>query len=65
MQVFSTRCEDSGYEGSPEHQPVLVYPRDPYLPVHSARTSTSRTLPSTVTKGVLTALYDQDFRMPS
>nr|XP_045610617.1 sorting nexin-24-like isoform X3 [Procambarus clarkii] len=55
-------CDDNGFEGSPSHQPLLVYPHDPYV---TTRASTTPTLTSTVTKGVLTALYDQSFRMPS
>ncbi|KAK8744627.1 hypothetical protein OTU49_000541 [Cherax quadricarinatus] len=55
-------CDDSGYEGSPCHQPVLIFPCDPYVTAHN---STTPTLTSTVTKGVLTALYDQSFRVPS
>lgn len=61
-QPSHQECDDSGYEGSPSHQPVLVFPRDPYLTAHN---NSTRTLTSSVTKGVLTALYDHSFRMPT
>lgn len=55
-------CEGPGLESSPAHQPVLIFTRDPYL---NARASTTPTIANSVIKGVLTALYDQNFHMPA
>ena len=48
------------------HQPVLSYTRDPFLyprghPDNRTDSVFAPTLPNTVTKGVLTALYDSSF----
>ncbi|XP_076053424.1 sorting nexin-24-like isoform X3 [Oratosquilla oratoria] len=51
--------EESSSDSSPSHQPILYYSCDPHL--LSRRTSS---LPNTVTKGVLTAIYDQNFKLP-
>lgn len=62
LQVHNYQPPHQECESSPAHQPVLIFTRDPYL---NARASTTPTIANSVIKGVLTALYDQNFHMPA
>ncbi|KAK7077143.1 Sorting nexin-24 [Halocaridina rubra] len=61
-QPPSQECEGSGSEESPSHQPLLIFPRDPYL---NSRNVCTPTIPNMLIKGVITALYDHSFQIPA
>ncbi|CAL4167723.1 unnamed protein product [Meganyctiphanes norvegica] len=57
----SSEGSGSSSDDSPAHQPLLLFTRDPFILNHNLQTPT---LTNQVSKGVLTALYDQSFIMP-